>query len=603
MGFESAGIDWFSYFNLSSTAMNRYATEQDVILFEPFLSPNGKKIVPEINYILDSHNDPKGIATKRILITKAEEVFSKLVDGSVIWLVASALKDFESIVISNEYGPSGRYWPWPNITFAIIPDAQLQMKRGPQSHATNPFKIHGVKFPKIQFKSVQFPQWDINTPFQIDALPFHVSSDGYYDGSGHGFWLIVPDGGKAEVDGVNGGGGSFTFHRAQAEKVHGYTGAEFNDSYGHDTDSEPFYIGMSVGYPYAALKGWNRDRNLSVRAGTDGDQMGHLQGCEIGQIYIHNAATKRFNNFQRWQDCGEQINVDCGKNHIKTLFVDGFGSNGLSLLGSAPYTAPNGQPSFKIEPGDGLTIDKCYLYDGHLGIYLNATASQGLTWIIKELWIGGMHDEWATTTGEGKVDYYLNHAGTDKVIIEKLYHDGSRPRLAKDPSKFQVNEVILLENFPRPKYKYQHQQFINWSETVSDYHPNANGTRIKYKAGNYYTDRENGLPTVFLKCMKDHIANTIRPKYDPENFEIITYDEKGIPSDDPKWSETDKQRPYPGDNFTHEHDSPLKDFFWMTAPPKTETINWGLSYIQQTNLFLTTTEGNKYSIPVTPVNT
>lgn len=574
--------------------MNRYATEQDVILFEPFLSPNGLKITPGIDYIFDTWTDSKNIATKRIWLTRVEEQLKELVNGSTIWFVASALEDFQAVILSNEYGPSGDIWPQAKeVHFRIIPDAQLKMKRGTQSYASNPFKIHGVMFPKWHFKSVQFPVWDINKPFQRDALPIHIDSDTFFVDNGHAFWLSLPPGGKAEIDGVSAGGGSFTKARFLADKYHGTGAFKITDSYGHDTESETDYWGATTTPPYMAIKGLEVDRLLSVRAGTDGHQVQHLQGSAIGQIYIFNASFRYPKAFQRYQDVGAQLSVDCGINHIKTIFIDGFGSNGLSLYSSAPYTAPDGKPSFVRNPGDGLTIDKAYLYGGHLGVYVHNSASQGIVWTIKELWLGGMTDEYSETTGEVKVDYYLNHAGTDKVIIEKLYHDGSRPRLAKDNSKFQVNEIINLgENFPRPKYKYTHYKFTNWSETIADYHPAINGTRLKCKAGNYYTDRENGFPAVFLKCKKDHIATSTRPKFDTENFEIITWDQKGIPSDDERWSSTDVQRPYPGDNFTHEHDSPLKDFFWMVAKPKVELIDY--SFIQNNELFLITKEGKKY---------
>ncbi len=304
---------------------------------------------------------------------------------------------------------------------------------------------------------------------------------------------------------------------------------------------------------------------------------------------------------RNWQDGGSQFVVDCGKNHLDSLFIDGFGSNAIAFLGAIPYTAPDGKPNFVREAGDEFVIDKAYIYDGHLALYVNKSASQGIVWRIKELYVGGMTDTYATITGAPKVNYYLEHAGTDKVIIEKLFHDGSRPNISKDPSKIEVQSVELLENFPRPIYKYNHYKFLNWSQTVADYHPIANGTRMKYTAGQYIMDREQSALTLFMKCLKDHTAHTIRPKADPEYFITLTWDKNGVCSDAEGWDSESEQCIYPGDNFTHVASSPLKDYFWLTegqTPVETEVEVTRLT-IKNEVMFAYTAD-NKYQVgPVT----
>jgi hypothetical protein len=579
--------------------MNRYATQQDADTFNPLLAINGRKITPGLDYIFDGPT--KFDATKRIWVTKAADYFSNLRDGSCVWFLASALIKFQAVILTNESATVSKL-KWPQLDtlyFGIIPDAQLNMVRGPQSYVNIPFKVNGVKNPRFLFRSAQFPMWSEDEPFQRDLAPIHIDSDTYFDFSGHAYWLVSPDGGDIQADGIAGGGGTFTLLRALADNQHGYCAGKIENVYAHDADGEPAYICTTDAGYYTALKDFKINNFLAVRNGSE-FQIQHMQGgVDIGKVYIHNANFNYPKHHRNWQDAATQFVVDCGKNHIQSLFISDFGSNGIVFHGAAPYTGPDGKPNFTLQPGDELVIDRAYVYGGHLALYVNKAASYGVTWRIKELYIGGMHDEYATITGSAKVDYYLEHAGTDKVIIEKLIHDGSRARLAKDPAKFQVQSIELISQFPRPKYKWNHKKWMNWSEFVADYHPAVNGKRMVFSAGQYITDREHGFPAVFTKVRKDHISTPIRPKNDSENFEVITWDKKGIASDEPGHNPSDAQRPHPGDNFTHAIDSPMKDYFWITEKPKVEEV---LKHEIVNNEMFAITAVKKYKVGnVTPV--
>jgi hypothetical protein len=334
-------------------------------------------------------------------------------------------------------------------------------------------------------------------------------------------------------------------------------------------------MGSTDGAPYVGLKDWKIGRILVEGSGTEAWQEQHKRGnSKTSKIYISNADTKLYNNFQNWQNAAGQLSVDEGVHEIDNIFIDGFGAVGLSCHGGAPYTMPDGSV-IQAKLGDTVVINNAYIYGGHNAIYMNVSCSKGITWEIKNLWVGGMNDDFANNTGNRKIDYYLDHAGSDNFIIGKLIHDGSKPRIAKDASKFQIGEVVLQADFPRPKYKLPNYQFIDWSEDVEDYFPNENGTNRTYKAGQYVMDREFGTPTVFLKCLQDNISTSVRPKNSPELYQVITWDENGYPSDDAMWNEL-PQRSYPPGNFAHTYDSPLKDFFFNTpaipVDPKDEII-------------------------------
>lgn len=573
--------------------MNHYTTQEDVIKYAQY----GVVVNPDkFDYIFDAPTDIR--YPGRIWLTQVEKQLADLVDGSKLWFVASALQDFQAIIIHNESGPSGDIWPHvKNIKVGIIPDAQLKMQRGALSYAAVPFKISGVGV-SVEFGHDQI--WRNDSPFQRDTFRIYLSSERFYNFTGHAFWLVSPDGQELNADGIAGGEGSFTLLRALANPQHGYVSGTIQNVYAHTMDGEPAYIGATASGYYTALKHLNFDKYLCVRPGSE-FQLQHFQGTNSGQVYIHNANFNYPKHHRNWQDAATQFSVDCGKNYFNSIFIDGFGSNGLTFYGAAPYIAPDGNPNFTPQAGDEFVIKKAYVYDGHLAMYVNAAASRGVTWRIEELYVGGMTDEYANTTGNRKVNYYLEHAGTDTFIIDKLYHDGSRPLIAKDMSKFQIGEIILLEDFPRPKYKYIHYKFTNWSETVGDYHPILNGTKLFCKKDSYYVDREHGFETFYFKCLQDHLAHVIRPKDDTDFFQKIVWDDKGVPSDSPEWNPVSQPRDYPGDNFTHLHDSPLKDFFWITEPEPVEPIEGILAQYIKDNELYSVTEKGTYKGPLTKV--
>lgn len=545
--------------------MNRYATQDDVNQFASLLSPNGWEMKVD-DYIFDTFTASSN--PKRIMLTKAETELANLKDGATVWLHASALKDFECIILTNE--TNGRPWPIENVNFRPIPDAQLKLKRGPQSYSELIFKVHGVKFPRIQFDSVQYPGYNAlpgGAVFVRDYFGMLIDSNGYYNDKGHSLYVTTPNGGSYDISGIAGGGGAFTMFRLQEGKSGGTAKGKLYNCHAFDTNSEGYYCGNTSSPPVFRYQGTEVDKVIAVRAGTDPHQWQHFIGdVRFKRLYAVNSGTWYVAPFQRWQDSGGQIVSDRGHNLIESYFVDGFASNGLSLLGAEP-TPDNSGPV----AGDETVFNKVYIYDGHRAIYVNNSSSYGNTWRIKELWIGGMSDEYANITGEPKLSYYLEHAGTDKFIIEKLYHDGSRPNIAKDINKFQIGEIVLLNDFPRPKYKFKQRKFINWFEYVANFHPCPDNTKMVYRAGQYVTDElhpegaENGLPIAFCKCIKDHTATPMRPSEDTTNFVILSWDVNGVASDEEGWDSEATQRPYPPDNYTHTADSPLKDFFWLTA--------------------------------------
>jgi hypothetical protein len=550
--------------------MNRYATQQDADIYNQLVAP--RVITPELDYIFHL---PTKIGEERIWVTKAGEFFKDLKNGATIWFTPSSLRQFQAMILTNESGLVSKL-KWPQVdtvNFGIIPEEQWMMKRGVQSYANIPFKINGVKHMNLQFTSPLYPMWDTKVPFQRDLCPLFLSSSGYYNHTGHPYWFVAPNGGSIKVDGLGGGDGSFSVLRPLADNQHGYVSGEIKNIYTVEPDGESIYASTTDAGVYTALKNFVIDQFLSVRAAAE-FQLQHCQGVQLGKIYLYNSGFK-FPVMQRnWQDSATQFVVDCGKNYIQSICIDQFvGSNALNFMGAAPYVVPEtGQPNFTVQPGDEFVIEQAYIYGGHLGVYLHQMCKFGITWRIKKLYIGGMNDDYALATGTRPVDYYLKHDGTDKIKIDTIIHDGSRPKIAQDGSKFEIGIILGLkpEEFPRPKYKFNQNVFINWEKFVANYHPNPDGTRMRYKAGQYVTDREHGFPCVHLVTLKDHVAHDIRPKNDPEYFKIITYDNKALPSNHPNWNIQAEQRPYAGDNMTHTDDSPLKEFTWLVAEPEVE---------------------------------
>lgn len=543
--------------------MNRYITDADKFAFEKYLAPNELEPVVGTDYVYDGPT--KATEPGRIWLTQIEKQLVNLVDDSTVWFHCSKLQNFQCIILTNE--TLGRPWPQKNISFRPIPDAQLYMKYGPLSYGGTMFKISGVLNPTFKFDTVQYGGFDHvpeNLVYTQDNFGLVLDTDTQFLDKGHAFVVHGLDGGYTNLSGFAGGGGNFTLLRKYA-KIDGNVLGEIDNVYAWRTGSENFYLGNTDAAPFAGFKDWKVGRILCDGSGTESWQRQHSRGnSKSSKIYIVNADTKLYNNFQNYQNGGVQESVDEGIHEVDCMFIDGFGAQGITFHTGAPYTMPDGT-IIQPKPGDTFRINNAYIYGGHNAIYVHNSCSRGITWEIKNLWVGGMTDEFANNTGSPKVDFYLDHAGTDKFIIGKLIHDGSRPKIAKNLAKFQIGEVVLQADFPRPKYKFPNYQWIDWSEFVADYYPNANGTRRTYKKGQYVMDRELGKATVFCKALQDHTASTVRPKDNPDLFEIITWDEKGFPSDHPSWNHELKQRSYPPGNFTHLPDSPLKNFFWSEA--------------------------------------
>jgi hypothetical protein len=560
--------------------MNRYITDADKFEFEKFLAPNELEPKLGIDYVFDSpaHGSttippPDG----RIWLTQIEKQLPKLQDGSTIWFHASKLQNYQCIILTNE--TLQRPWPWKNISFRPIPDAQLYMKHGPLSYGGTLFKISGILNPTFKFDSKQFGGFD-NVPENLvytqDNFGLVLDTDSQFLDKGHALVIHGLDGGYHNLSGFAGGGGNFTLLRHYS-KINGNILGEIDNVFGYRTGSEPFYIGNTDEPPFAGFKDWKVGRVLVDGSGTESWQRQHSRGnSKTSKIYIVNADTKVYNNFQNWQNGAVQEAVDEGVHEVDHLFIDGFGAVGITLHTGAPYTMPDGS-IIQPNPGDRFVINNAYIYGGHNPLYVHNSCSRGITWEIKNLWVGGMNDDFANTTDSPKNDFYLNHAGTDRVIIGKLIHDGSRPKITNNNSKFQIGDIIENKtNFPRPKYKYPNYKWIDYSEFIADYYPNPNGERRTYKKDQYVMDREVGTPTVFLKTLQDNISTSVRPKNNPALFQVITWDSNGYPSDDARWNSGLPQRSYPPVNFAHTYDSPLKDFFFnapaIPVDPKDELI-------------------------------
>lgn len=532
--------------------MNRFVTTTDISVFEKFLTPNNW-VMKIGDYIFDTFN--VSTSPKRIMITDVSNKLSALQEGATIWFDSEKLNGFECIQLTNE--TLKKDWHIQNVKFRPIPNAQLNLKRGVSSYATIIFKINGLKFPDIKFDSIQYPGFyglTRNDVFSRDKFGLVIDSDGYFQENGFALHINTPDGGHQKISGIAGGGGSFAFLRRQSENNNKTVTGELTNCFGYGTCSETEYDGYTSGWPWNGLKNWVVKDCYYSRSGTESFQIQHLRGGADLKMFAFNSDVRWISAFQKWQDSSIQISVDNGVNKVQSVFVDGFGSNGVVFY-QGDYTQTTGSV-LPPSASDELIIDKAYIYGGHLAVYGNNSCNKGMTWRIKELYVGGMNDEYATVTGNKPVTYYIQQDGTDKIIVENLYHDGSRPNLVKD-TKIQVLKSILLTDFPRPKYKFSNYKFLTWAPAVANYHPIIDKA-LKIKAGTYWIDDEEGTSRTWLKAIKDHVATAIRPKNDSINFVKLTWDSKGKCSDEIGFDFTQTQRTYPPDNFTQTFDSPLK---------------------------------------------
>lgn len=512
-----------------STAQNRIASAVDQKIYGSYITPGDLIIVrptkvtantTELNYYFMAKQWPA------------------LREGATIWIDGQKLGFVNVIKFSNT---SSAVEPWHinSVRIKNIPNTQVTAEH---------FFVQGIKHFELDGESDQYPglnNWPTIRKFLTGSFGFHII--GKLTG-GHGISISVSDGGTIKMKGF--------------EAQHGFSGVRINhgdhdvviDSieitnfYVHDTiEGEGFYIGATHKPPLARIRGLRMYNGIITRTAAEALQVQHLiGGTDISNITIRAADVRWMNAFQPGQDTGIQWSVDAGENKLHHIIVDGFGSVGLVPFGS------------DIQPVGGVShVSDMLFNDGlDMGVYLHKSGAFGIHWIFERIHYANM-DERPDYLRTGRPDrnYIVSSKnGTDQYTFEDIRFDQSKTKVFQDTASLQVGSSSS-QMAPAPEYRNSgfHEKasrIRQWFPAFGKYFPASKAG--KFKIPTCWDPGDIAIVTDekyrFYICKTSHESDGNHPS-ESKYFELLTWDENGIRSDQKQWQASSRQSYFPPDDL------------------------------------------------------
>lgn len=516
--------------SFSAVSLNRIATIYDRELYGNYITP-GDLIIDTPTKI---SNDKRDV----VYYFMAKE-WPGLREGATIWLDGEKLGVLHEIKFCNT---SKTLTPWQIESAEIknIPHTQV---------VASFFVCHGLKNLELNGESEYFPglsNWPATRKFLTGAFGFHIVNNMM---GGHGYSITVRDGGSIKLKGF--------------EVQHGFSGVRINGGsyditvesleitnfYIHDTgDGEGQYLGATHKPPLSKLKNLKIHHGIIARTAAEALQVQHLVGgADIHHVTIYAADVRWMNAFGPGQDTGIQWSVDAGENKLHHVIVDGFGSVGMIPFGS------NEKPT-----GGVSEVSNVLFNDGRdTGMYLHNSTSYGVHWLFDSIYFRGFNAVYYTETGRNERNYIISRKyGSDRMTFRNIFHDGSKPKVFEDTTGIKVNRIVKTK-MPAPEYQnsgfYEPASRIKqWHQFYAPYFPVSYPDKVKTKKPTQWDAGDIAIETAgpyyFYKCIKTHAAPEKRPGDNPF-FIRLTWDAKGVRSDQLEWDQGSVQSYFPPDDF------------------------------------------------------
>lgn len=579
--------------------MNHPILDTDKKKYEQFLAPNEEEI-KDGDLLFDYWAvNAQGVAPKPGVVGYTFFTTSwgnKIKDGGTIWIDCDAynkLGGIKNFALTNDSDKTSKLWPIESVRVKLIPNAQLNVKVDPLiTHGGYLFQIGGgIKNVKLSAGSKQYPGFyrDQNDErvFTRDLFGINLDADG--DLSGRHLLALNPDidGGSIKADGVAGGGGGFSILRVGGGKIHRTLSGHFKNCYFYRPKSETIYLGSTEVAPWAQWKDLIIEDTHLDNAGTEALQLQHLAGeCHVRNVLITGCGSRYLNPFQNWQLGTNQLQIDRGNNSIKKLIVDGCGASVFTIFGTNGYNLPEGIHKGP-DIGDTFLIEDFHITnaDGNF-LYLHNSSSYGLKYIFRRGTVSNFDNEYAEHTGNPvQTSFVSPKVGKDEVVFEDVTFDKSRAKVFSNPADFPNSTVKVVDKLPEIKYyrRGYKGQVKTWFTYYAAFHPNPDFTPTKWKKDQLCMDNAVGLETRWCKSLVDHAAATfknpdgipdltkeLRPRDNPTQWVMLTWDDKGCCSDQPDWNSTLPQRIYPPDDDRIV--SPEYQHLWFNAPGPTKEV-------------------------------
>jgi hypothetical protein len=516
--------------SLSSLGLNRIATFNDQQIYGHYITP-GDLIIDTPTKVTKGKRD--------VIYYFMPKQWPGLREGATIWLDGDKLGILNVIKFCNT---SETLTPWHIESAKVrnIPHTQV---------IANSFACHGLKHFELNGESESFPglsDWPSSRKFLTGAFGFHIVSNML---GGHGYAVTIRNGGSIKLNGF--------------EVQHGFSGVRINGGnydmtvesieisnfYIHDTgNGEGQYLGATHKGPLAKLKNLKVHHGMITRTAAEALQVQHLiGGADIHHITIFAADVRWMNEFMSGQDTGIQWSVDAGENKLHHIIVDGFSSVGLMPFGS------NERPI-----GGVSKVSNVLFNDGRdTGMYLHKSTSFGVHWLFDSIYFRGFVAPYYTYTGRNERNFFISRKnGSDRMTFKNIIHDGSKPKVFQDTSGIEVGRVVE-KKLPAPEYLnsgfYEPANRIKqWHPFYAPYFPISQRDSVKVKVPTQWDAGDIAIETIgayyFYKCIKTHAAKQQRPGTNPY-FIKLTWDAKGVRSDQAEWDPNSDQSYFPPDDL------------------------------------------------------
>ncbi len=518
---------------------NRIASQSDITLYGNYITVG--------DLIIDTPTKKYSDGINQLAYTKISTTFPGIRENATIWVDGKKLGPYCEFRLLNE--KETKPWHISSATIRPIPGTRMDGVYTLNGYGGFLHLIQGLKNISVEGGSDEkypglsaFPKERI---FMKGSFGISGSSNGKYTGY-HVFSISVIDSGKISIRNIEGEHG-FSVIRLQGGSVTQAVEVTIENCYIHDSMSETTYIGFTHAVPGAAIRNLIIRNCIIARSGSEALQMQHLVGnAHVSNVSIFDADVSYLRQFMPGQDTGIQLSADEGNNLIENITLDSWGSNGFNIFGSDAF--PNN--------GNSKTTIRNIFFNNGRGpaFYLHNSAKFGMKWFLYDLYFRKFNNDYFYRNKALTPKHIISaHNGSDSITFGNLYHDNSMPSVFQNVKKLSFIGKSIIQELPDIEY-------VN-----SGYHEPSNRIRfwfpkyIGYIAGNDTTSTEweigdiaidiieGSLPLHFKSTVK-HYAKEIRPRNDPR-FMLLTWDEKGVRSDQPTWNRSGIQRNFPPDDF------------------------------------------------------
>ncbi len=523
---------------LSVSAQNRIASDRDRERYGTYIEP-GDLIIDTPTKTAKGERD--------VIYYFMGKQWPGLREGGTIWLDGDKLGSLNTIKFCNTSNPMAA-WHIESVKVRNIPNTSV--------NATG-FICQGVKHFELNGESSSFPglaHWDSERKFLTGSFGFHVVANIL---GAHAYTINVLDGGTIKLNGF--------------ESQHGFSGVRINGGneditlesveisnfYIHDTgNGEGQYLGATHKPPFAKLKNLRVHHGVIARTAAEALQLQHLVGgADVHHITIFAADVRWMNEFMSGQDTGIQWTVDAGNNTLHHVIVDGFSSIGLMPFGSDQ----------KREGGTSTITDVLFNDGRDTGVYLHKSECYGIEWIFDNLYFRGFKSTYYKETGRSERNFYISRKnGTDKVTFGNIIHDGCKSKVFQDTTGIGIGNITVKKLSP-PVYRNSgfHEpasRIKQWHPFYAPYFPVSKRDSAKVQVATQWQEGDIAIETIggyfFYKCIKSHQADRTRPDKNP-CFVRLSWDTKGVRSDQSGWDAHSTQSTFPPDDFRL-----AKDNYW-----------------------------------------